>query len=132
MCCDSLRLENPGVNHRGMNVAVSTACSKKSGHGQSGSYITQLDGVGEQSDDHLPGIPVDSTAMTKVIYTDNLHKCCPIANDFPVAMQVSKKHEIIDPVTKYGSIHLYDPESDACVFMNRMSGETILSLLSTK
>ncbi|KAJ8482453.1 hypothetical protein ONZ51_g5352 [Trametes cubensis] len=46
-------------------------------------------------------------------------------NDFPVAMQVSKKHGIIYLVTKYGFIHLYDVESGACIYMNRISGETI-------
>ncbi|KAF8661339.1 hypothetical protein AX16_001434 [Volvariella volvacea WC 439] len=46
-------------------------------------------------------------------------------NDFPVAMQVSKKHGIIYLVTKFGFIHLYDLESGACVYMNRISGETI-------
>ncbi|EIW79173.1 clathrin heavy chain 1 [Coniophora puteana RWD-64-598 SS2] len=46
-------------------------------------------------------------------------------NDFPVAMQVSKRHGIVYLVTKYGFIHLYDLESGACVYMNRISGETI-------
>lgn len=46
-------------------------------------------------------------------------------NDFPVAMQVSKKHGIVYLVTKFGFIHLYDLESGACVYMNRISGETI-------
>ncbi len=40
-------------------------------------------------------------------------------------MQVSKKHGIVYLVTKYGFIHLYDLESGACVYMNRISGETI-------
>ena len=40
-------------------------------------------------------------------------------------MQVSKKHGIIYLVTKYGFIHLYDLESGACVYMNRISGETM-------
>lgn len=40
-------------------------------------------------------------------------------------MQVSKKHGIIYLVTKYGFIHLYDLESGACLYMNRISGETI-------
>lgn len=40
-------------------------------------------------------------------------------------MQVSKKHGIIYLVTKYGFIHLYDLESGACIYMNRISGETI-------
>jgi len=42
-----------------------------------------------------------------------------------VAMQVSKKHGIIYLVTKYGFIHLYDLESGVCLYMNRISGETI-------
>lgn len=46
-------------------------------------------------------------------------------NDFPVAMQVSKKHGIVFLVTKFGFIHLYDLETGACVYMNRISGETI-------
>ncbi|KZT70754.1 clathrin heavy chain [Daedalea quercina L-15889] len=46
-------------------------------------------------------------------------------NDFPVAMQVSQKHGIVYLVTKYGFIHLYDLESGACIYMNRISGETI-------
>lgn len=40
-------------------------------------------------------------------------------------MQVSKKHGIVFLVTKFGFIHLYDLESGACVYMNRISGETI-------
>ncbi|KAF5355246.1 hypothetical protein D9758_006001 [Tetrapyrgos nigripes] len=46
-------------------------------------------------------------------------------NDFPVAMQVSKRHGIVYLVTKFGFIHLYDLETGACVYMNRISGETI-------
>jgi hypothetical protein len=46
-------------------------------------------------------------------------------NDFPVAMQVSKKHGIVYLIMKYGFIHLYDFESGACVYMNCISGDTI-------
>ena len=46
-------------------------------------------------------------------------------NDFPVAMQVSKKYSIIYMITKYGFIHLYDLETGTCIFMNRISSETI-------
>ncbi|KZS94509.1 clathrin heavy chain 1 [Sistotremastrum niveocremeum HHB9708] len=46
-------------------------------------------------------------------------------NDFPVAIQVSKRHGIIYLITKYGFIHLYDLESGVCIYMNRISGETI-------
>ena len=46
-------------------------------------------------------------------------------NDFPVAMQISKKYNIIYMITKYGFIHLYDLETGTCIFMNRISSETI-------
>lgn len=40
-------------------------------------------------------------------------------------MQISKKYDIIFLVTKYGFIHLYDLETGTCIFMNRISGDTI-------
>ena len=48
-------------------------------------------------------------------------------NDFPVAMQVSQKYSVIYLVTKYGFIHLYDLETAVCIFMNRISSETIFA-----
>lgn len=48
-------------------------------------------------------------------------------NDFPVAMQVSQRFSIIYLVTKYGFIHLYDLETGSCIFMNRISSETIFT-----
>lgn len=48
-------------------------------------------------------------------------------NDFPVAMQISQKYSVIYLVTKYGFIHLYDLESARCIFMNRISSETIFT-----
>jgi len=48
-------------------------------------------------------------------------------NDFPVAMQVSTKHGIIYLVTKFGFIHLYEIETGTCIYMNRISGETIFT-----
>lgn len=46
-------------------------------------------------------------------------------SDFPVAMQMSPKYDIIYMITKYGYIHLYDVESATCIYMNRISAETI-------
>ena len=46
-------------------------------------------------------------------------------NDFPVAMQHSPKYDVFYLITKYGYIHIYDAETAACIFMNRISGETI-------
>ena len=47
------------------------------------------------------------------------------ASDFPVSMQISPKFNTVFLVTKFGYIHLYDIESGTCLFMNRISGETI-------
>merc|ERR1712223_1213713 len=46
-------------------------------------------------------------------------------NDFPVAMQVSPKHGVVYLITKFGYVHLYDIESGVCIYMNRISAETI-------
>ncbi|KAK5638580.1 hypothetical protein RI129_012875 [Pyrocoelia pectoralis] len=46
-------------------------------------------------------------------------------NDFPVAMQISVKYDVIYLITKYGYIHMYDIESGTCIYMNRISSETI-------
>ncbi|AEO66194.1 88878c0b-bf59-4b83-8599-8676777a870a [Thermothielavioides terrestris] len=54
------------------------------------------------------------------------------ANDFPVALQISQKYGIIYLITKYGFIHLYDLETATCIFMNRISGETIFTACGDK
>ncbi len=46
-------------------------------------------------------------------------------NDFPVAMQTSAKHGVVYLITKYGYVHLYDMETGVCIYMNRISAETI-------
>uniref|UniRef100_A0A3Q3KLY7 Clathrin heavy chain n=1 Tax=Monopterus albus TaxID=43700 RepID=A0A3Q3KLY7_MONAL len=45
--------------------------------------------------------------------------------DFPVAMQIGSKYGVIYLITKYGYIHLYDLETGVCIYMNRISAETI-------
>lgn len=42
-------------------------------------------------------------------------------------MQISQRHGIIYMVTKYGFIHLYDLETAKCLYMNRISGDTIFA-----
>ncbi|KAF5272050.1 hypothetical protein FQR65_LT05031 [Abscondita terminalis] len=46
-------------------------------------------------------------------------------NDFPVAMQISAKYDVIYLITKCGYIHMYDIENGTCIYMNRISSETI-------
>lgn len=69
--------------------------------------------------DHQAGQPVFAKKAVDVFFPPEA------TNDFPVAMQLSKRHKIIYMVTKYGFIHLYDVETAACIYMNRISGETI-------
>uniref|UniRef100_A0A452TKQ8 Clathrin heavy chain n=1 Tax=Ursus maritimus TaxID=29073 RepID=A0A452TKQ8_URSMA len=45
--------------------------------------------------------------------------------DFPVAMQIGAKHGVIYLITKYGYLHLYDLESGVCIYVNRVSADTI-------
>lgn len=39
--------------------------------------------------------------------------------------QIGAKHEIIYLITKYGYVHLYDMETGTCIYVNRISSETI-------
>ncbi len=38
---------------------------------------------------------------------------------------MGKKYDVIYLITKYGYIHLYDIETGTCIYMNRISGDTI-------
>lgn len=40
-------------------------------------------------------------------------------------LQISSKQDVVFLITKYGYIHLYDLETGTCIYMNRISGETI-------
>ena len=40
-------------------------------------------------------------------------------------LKVSEKHGVAYLITKYGYVHLYDLESGVCIYMNRISAETI-------
>ena len=41
--------------------------------------------------------------------------------------QVSERFGVSYLITKFGYIHLYDLESGTCIYMNRISGETIFT-----
>ena len=69
--------------------------------------------------DHNPANPAFQKKAVDVFFPPEA------TNDFPVAMQVSPRYKIIFLVTKYGFIHLYDLETGVCIYMNRISGETI-------
>lgn len=73
-------------------------------------------------------VPIDNNPANTTPFTKKaveIYFPQEATNDFPVAMQVSKKYDIVYMVTKYGFIHLYDLETGTCIFMNRISSETI-------
>ncbi|OAF64757.1 hypothetical protein A3Q56_07458, partial [Intoshia linei] len=47
------------------------------------------------------------------------------SDDFPVAMQCGEKFGVVYLITKRGFIYIYDIESAACLYMNRISSDTI-------
>ena len=69
--------------------------------------------------DHKEGNPVYAKKAVDVFFP------AEASGDFPVAMQISHKYSIIFLVTKFGFVHLYDLETGTCIYMNRISGETI-------
>ena len=71
-----------------------------------------------------PGTKAEGTAPFGKKATD-IYFPAEAAQDFPVAMQISSKYNMIYMVTKFGYLHLYDLETATLVYMNRISAETI-------
>jgi len=100
----TLRLEAAPADTKVFTFAVRTATGAKL-------HIVEVD--------HQASNPVFAKKAVDVYFP------AEAVNDFPVAMQVSQRYSIIYLVTKYGFIHLYDLETGTCIFMNRISSETI-------
>ncbi|KAF9365590.1 hypothetical protein BGX34_009416 [Mortierella sp. NVP85] len=99
-----LKLDGASVSTKLFAFAVRTATGAKL-------HIVEVD--------HKEGNPVFAKKAMDVYFP-------PEANpDFPVAMQISQKYGIIYLVTKFGFAHLYDLETGTCIYMNRISSETI-------
>ncbi|ANB13506.1 clathrin heavy chain [Sugiyamaella lignohabitans] len=71
--------------------------------------------------DHQEGAPIYQKKAVDLFFPPEA------SNDFPVSVQVSVKYGIIYIITKYGFIHLYDLETAVCIYMNRISSETIFT-----
>ncbi|KAH8602632.1 hypothetical protein B0O99DRAFT_697070 [Bisporella sp. PMI_857] len=100
----TLRLEGAPADTKVFTFAVRTATGAKL-------HVVEVD--------HQASNPVFAKKAVDVYFP------AEAGSDFPVAMQVSQKYSIIYLVTKYGFIHLYDLETGTCIFMNRISSETI-------
>lgn len=74
-------------------------------------------------------VEIDHNAANPVFQKKQVDVFFPpeAVNDFPVGMQISKRYGIIYLVTKYGFIQLYDLETGVCIYMNRISAETVFT-----
>lgn len=100
----TLRIEGAPADTKVFSFAVRTATGAKL-------HVVEID--------HQAGNPTFAKKAVDVYFPPEA------TNDFPVAMQVSQKYNVIYLVTKYGFIHLYDLETGTCIFMNRISSDTI-------
>lgn len=101
-----IRLEDSPVDTNLFTFAVRTATGAKM-------HVVEID--------HQSGAPSFPKKAVDLFFPQEA------TNDFPVAMQVSRRYGIAYVVTKYGFIHLYDLETGRCIFMNRISSETIFT-----
>ncbi|KAG2218281.1 hypothetical protein INT45_002403 [Circinella minor] len=69
--------------------------------------------------DHSEGNPPFQKKAVEIFFPPEA------SQDFPVSMQVGAKYGVIYVVTKMGFIHIYDLETGICLFMNRISGDTM-------
>lgn len=69
--------------------------------------------------DHREGNPTYQKRVSEIIFPPEA------ASDFPVSLQIDNKHEAVYVVTKFGFLHIYDLITGACIFSDRISGETI-------
>ena len=97
-----LRLDGSPVDSKLFTFAVRTASGAKL-------HVVEID--------HQASAPAFAKKSVDVFFPPEAQ------NDFPVAMQVSKRYAIVYMITKYGFIHLYDLETGTCLYMNRISGE---------
>lgn len=102
----TIRLEGASANTEVFTFAVRSAAAAKL-------HVVEID--------RQPSNPAFAKKQVDVYFPPEA------VNDFPVAMQVSQKYSVIYMVTKYGFIHLYDLETATCIFMNRISAETIFT-----
>lgn len=100
----SIRLEGAPADTKLFSFAVRTATGAKL-------HVVEVD--------HNPQNPVFPKKAVDIYFPPEA------TNDFPVALQVAAKYNIVYMITKYGFIHLYDLETGTCIFMNRISSETI-------
>ncbi|CUM64678.1 uncharacterized protein PRCAT00002287001 [Priceomyces carsonii] len=85
----------------------------KNAQGQGHLHIIEID--------HVDGNPPFSKKSVDIFFPPDA------ANDFPISLQASDKYGIIYILTKYGFIHLYDMETGANLFVNRITADPVFT-----
>lgn len=72
--------------------------------------------------EHDPKLPTTYTKKSMDIFFPN-----DANNDFPLSIKISEQYGIIYLITKYGFIHLYELETGASIFVNRITSDSIFA-----
>ncbi|KAK6460812.1 hypothetical protein DFJ63DRAFT_320950 [Scheffersomyces coipomensis] len=88
----------------------------KNAQGQGNLHIIEID--------HVDGNPQFQKKTVDIFFPNDA------ANDFPISLQASDQYGIIYVLTKYGFIHLYDIETGANLFVNRITAENVFTASS--
>ncbi|KAI5956853.1 CHC1 [Candida jiufengensis] len=88
----------------------------KNASGQGSMHIIEID--------HVDGNPPFQKKVVDIFFPPDA------SNDFPISLQASNKYGIIYILTKYGFIHLYDMESGANLFVNRITADPVFTATS--
>ncbi|KAK6458196.1 uncharacterized protein RJT20DRAFT_126152 [Scheffersomyces xylosifermentans] len=85
----------------------------KNAQGQGNLHIIEID--------HVDGNPPFQKKSVDIFFPPDA------ANDFPISLQASDQYGIIYVLTKYGFIHLYDMETGANLFVNRITADPVFT-----
>nr|CAG4635909.1 EOG090X0064 [Eubosmina coregoni] len=85
--------------------------------------LPEQDEVDYEDDDNSPYIYEDEYMDSEEELED--HHVKPVPIWLSILLVVGPKHDVLYLITKYGYIHLYDMETGTCIYMNRISAETI-------
>lgn len=88
----------------------------KNAQGQGNLHIIEID--------HVEGNPPFPKKAADIFFPPDA------ANDFPISLQASDKYGVIYILTKYGFIHLYDIETGANLFVNRITADPVFTASS--
>lgn len=88
----------------------------KNAQGQGNMHIIEID--------HVDGNPQFQKKVVDIFFPPDA------SNDFPISLQASNKYGIVYVLTKYGFIHLYDMETGANLFVNRITADPVFTASS--